>query len=171
MGLGLAAGARLGAVRSGTAFLALLTGCLLVLVSALPKNIETRWRNESWRPADAAAVQPRYEVGTGTANLDLTAVDPGGRTLRVAAEVGAGRLEVRVPDTVRVRVRADTDLGVIQLHGERAAERGEDIDVLLDGGRSAVLVPTAPPERRHEGTIRLDLRVGFGQVVVVREAA
>ncbi|WP_018382481.1 PspC domain-containing protein [Wenjunlia vitaminophila] len=166
IGVGLVVSARYGRVRWGTMVLALVVGGLLVCASALPKSIGTEWHTQVWRPAGVAQLQPRYELGTGAATLDLTGVDPGGRTVRVDAEVSAGRLRVRVPDTVRVEVSTRTDVGVVRLPAGRGSH--EDVDVVVNDRRNTVLVPTAPVGERKDGTLRLWLRIDVGYLEVIR---
>jgi phage shock protein PspC (stress-responsive transcriptional regulator) len=163
-GAGLVVASRFGRARGGTIFWATLTGVLLAGAGALPKSVDHTWRDQRWAPANAAAVQPVYELGTGRARLDLGAVDPGGTTVRVRAEVGAGRLMVRVPDNVRVEIRGRIGVGIVELPTDG---RGHgDIDVSFDESRRSTVAPAAPVKERHRGTIRLDLKVGVGQLEV-----
>jgi predicted membrane protein len=75
-------------------------------------------------------------------------------TTAVEARVGVGELVVRVPGGVSVEVQARSGLGEVQVLGEQEGGFGSRIDTIAD----------AP----GDGTLRLDLRVGLGQVRVDR---
>lgn len=166
LGAGLTVGSVLGRARGGTVFLALVTSALLVGAASLPKTVAHEWQKRTWRPVSAAEARPSYGLGTGYGLLDLTALDPGGRTVRVRAEVGAGLLRVRVPENVRVDVVARSGVGVVQVPGGGR----NDIDVSVDASRDTVLEAAGPKKGRLKGVVELDLDVGVGQVEVIREA-
>ena len=70
----------LGRTGFGTILLAVVTAVLLAGAPMLPKDISTDWVRQDWRPAAVAAVQPRYELGTGDGTLDLSGgAGPAGR--------------------------------------------------------------------------------------------
>ncbi|QNE75507.1 PspC domain-containing protein [Streptomyces finlayi] len=164
--LGLVAGSFLGRTGFGTIFLTVVTAGLLAGASAVPKDIGTDWIREEWNPVSVAAVQPRYELGTGVARLDLSeVVVPRGDTLVTALEVGAGRAVVVVPEGVTVKVDARAGLGDIQL----PAQRPGDVDVAPDQTRKQTLAP--PSGAAPAGTVVLSLEVGVGQVEVIRAAS
>ncbi|GFH36089.1 PspC domain-containing protein [Streptomyces pacificus] len=165
-GLGLAAGSALGRIGAGTILLSLVTAGLLVGVSVLPEEIGTRWVRAQWRPGSAAAVAPRYELGSGTAMLDLSRVAvPPGRTVGTTAEVGAGRLRVVLPEGATVRIRAYTGVGDVRLPGDPA----NDVDIAPDSSRTRTLAPL--PGAEPAGTLDLDLTVALGLVEVTRAAS
>ncbi len=186
--LGLVLSAFVGRTGAGTVFLTVVTALLLAGASALPRQIGTDWTRVEWRPASVADVRPRYALGSGVGTLDLSALDVrAGRTVRVAAEVGAGRLAVTVPADATVRVRARADLGDVRLPpagpptggattggGATAgaptdrADANDDIDPALDRDVTRTLLP--PAGGAPGGTLVLDLRIAAGLVEVTRAA-
>ncbi|MEU7700418.1 PspC domain-containing protein [Streptomyces sp. NPDC039028] len=165
-GLGLVVSSFLGRTGFGTVFLTVVTAGLLALTTAVPGQITTEWMRETWRPASAAAVQPRYELGTGVGTLDLSALPvPAGATVTSSVEVGAGRLKVVVPENAVVKLRVQVGLGDLQLPGEPP----DDIDVAPDRDVSRTLEP--PAGTAPAGTLVLSLEIAVGQVEVTRAAA
>ncbi|MFG3539090.1 PspC domain-containing protein [Streptomyces clavifer] len=165
-GLGLLIASVLGRTGFGTILLAVITAGLLAGASAVPKDIGTDWVREDWRPASVAAVQPRYELGTGAAELDLSGVIvPEGDTLRTGLGVGVGRARVVVPRGVTVKLYAQVGLGDVQL----PSETREDVDVAPDRRTRR----TIGPEKGSTpaGTVELRMEVGIGQVEVTRAAS
>ncbi|GGV84615.1 membrane protein [Streptomyces gelaticus] len=173
-GLGMLVSAFLGRTGFGTVMLAMVTAALLAGASALPKDITTQWMREEWRPATVAAVQPHYELGSGTARLDLTDITvPRGDTVRTWVEVGAGRAVVVVPKEVTVKVDAQTGLGDISMPVSRPGDNsaGQPRDVNIDPSQSEHRTLPPPPGSRPAGTVELTLEVGIGQVEVTRAAS
>lgn len=165
-GAGLLISSVLGRTGFGTVMTAVITAALLAGASALPKDISTHWVREEWRPASVAAVQPRYELGSGVARLDLTSLKvPKGDTVSIRMKVGAGRVAVVVPKGATVEVLARAGLGDIALPGGRQG----DVDVNPDERERRTLPP--PPGSPPAGTVDLDLEVGVGQVEVSRAAS
>ncbi|MEU8585491.1 PspC domain-containing protein [Streptomyces sp. NPDC048664] len=166
LGLGMAISSFLGRTGAGSVFLAIVTAGLLAGASALPDTVGTHWSRTTWAPATAAAVQERYELGAGVGTLDLGRLRPaGGQIVTTRAEVGVGRLEVVVPEGVRVELTADAGIGDIALPGRS----GKDVDVRPDRHEQVTLSPV--PGTRHPATLRLALEVGVGQVEVIRAAS
>ncbi|GAA4904432.1 PspC domain-containing protein [Streptomyces coeruleoprunus] len=165
-GLGLAVSSFLGRTGFGTVFMTVVTALLLAGASALPHEIGTQFTRAEWRPATVAEVQPRYELGSGSATLDLSALDiPAEGTARTAAELGAGHLEVVVPPDVTVNVHAEAGLGEVLLPGAAAQERHE-------GPAQDVTVSIPPPAGViRGGTLDLHLEVAIGLVEVTRAAS
>ncbi|WP_405985074.1 PspC domain-containing protein [Streptomyces sp. NBC_00872] len=165
-GIGLAVSAFLGRTGVGTIFLTVVTAGLLAGASAVPKNITTEWGRQHWTPVSVAAVQPRYELGSGVGTLDLSGLSvPKGRTVSTSAEVGAGQLKVVVPRGVTVRLRAQAGLGDVRLPGDPP----NDVDIAPDRSRQRTLTPRAGSA--PAGTLDLELEVGLGQVEVTRAAS
>lgn len=166
-GLGMLISAFAGRTGFGTLLLAMITAGLLAGASALPKDITTDWARKEWRPASAAAVQPRYQLGSGEAKLDLTRVAvPVGDTVRTEVGLGAGRIVVRVPKSVTVKVYARAGLGDIALPADR---RQGDVDIRPSQNEHRTLPPAEGS--KPAGTVELDLEVGIGQVEVTRAAS
>lgn len=165
-GLGLLIASVLGRTGFGTVLMAMVTAGLLAGAAVLPKDIDTSWARQEWRPASVAAVQPHYELSTGDARLDLSGLKvPKGETVRTGLDVAAGRAAVVVPKDVTVRVRAEAGLGEIRL------EEGQRVQVRInsDEARQRTLPP--PAGTKPAGTIELELEVGIGQVEVTRAAS
>ncbi|QGV78991.1 PspC domain-containing protein [Streptomyces ficellus] len=161
--LGLVAGSFGGRTGVGTIFMTVVTAVLLAGAALIPRQIGTEWIRTDWRPATAADLRPRYELGTGVGTLDLSRLAlPAGRTARTGAEVGAGRLHVVVPENVTVRVHAQVGLGDLRL----PAEPANDIDVAPD--REAVRTIAPPRGTAPAGTLDLTLEVALGQLEVTR---
>ncbi|MFB7836866.1 PspC domain-containing protein [Streptomyces sp. NPDC056056] len=165
-GLGLVVSSFLGRTGFGTVFLTVVTAGLLSLTTAVPGQITTEWIRETWKPASVAAVQPRYELGTGVGTLDLSALAvPAGTTVSSSIEVGAGQLRVIVPKNAVVKLHAQVGLGDLRLPGEPA----DDIDVAPDRDVTRTLPP--PAGTAPAGTLDLSLKVSIGQVEVTRAAS
>ncbi|MFJ8001021.1 PspC domain-containing protein [Streptomyces sp. NPDC096310] len=165
-GLGIAVSSFLGRTGVGTIFLTVVTAGLLAGSAALPKNITTEFARKEWIPVSVSAVEPHYELGSGTGLLDLSGVSvPEGRTVSSSAEVGAGQLKVVVPKGVTVRITAKAALGDIRLPGEPP----NDVDISPSQSRGLTLAPAAGSA--PAGTLRLNLEVGLGQVEVTRAAS
>ncbi|WP_405899445.1 PspC domain-containing protein [Streptomyces sp. NBC_00727] len=166
-GLAMLVSAFVGRTGFGTLLMAVITAGLLAGAAALPKDISTHWVREEWRPASVAAVQPRYAVGSGQAELDLTRVTvPKGDTVRTRVEARAGRVLVHVPPEVTVRVHARTRVGALVLVDGR--HKG-DLDIRTSQDERRTLTPTG--DGAPGGTIVLDLEVDYGQVEVNRAAS
>jgi phage shock protein PspC (stress-responsive transcriptional regulator) len=165
-GLGLLVASVLGRTGFGTVLLAMITAGLLAGTSAVPDDIGTDWVRKEWRPATVAAVQPRYKLGTGVAELDLSGVTvPEGETLRTRIEVGAGRALVVVPAGVTVKVDAEAGLGDIQF----PSDQRKDVDVAPDRRTRQTIGPAA--DSKPAGTVELGMEVGIGQLEVIRAAS
>ncbi|MGW0080458.1 PspC domain-containing protein [Streptomyces sp. NPDC003393] len=165
-GLGMAVSAFLGRTGAGSILLALITAALLAGSAALPEDITTRWSHTTWRPAAAAEVKPKYQLGTGEGILDLTRIHIGSdQTVAARAQVGAGRLRVIVPQGMTVRATIDVGIGDIRLPGDGS----EDVDVTPGRHEQVTLRPATGVKKA--GTLELDLQVGLGQAEVSRAAS
>ncbi|MEV5578648.1 PspC domain-containing protein [Streptomyces parvus] len=165
-GLGLLIASLLGRTGFGTVLMAMVTAGLLAGAAALPKDIDTSWARQEWRPASVTAVQPRYELSTGDARLDLSGLKvPEGETVRTEFDVAAGRAAVVVPADVTVKVRAEVGLGEVRL------EEGQRVQVRINNGESTERTLPPPKGTKPAGTVELDVEVGIGQVEVTRAAS
>ncbi|MFF0744397.1 PspC domain-containing protein [Streptomyces sp. NPDC004111] len=165
-GIGLVVGSFLGRIGAGTIFMALVTAGLLTAATLIPKDITTDMGVTNWRPATAAALQPKYELGAGEGNLDLTGVAvPKGSTVSTGAEVGAGVLRVVVPANATVRLDMEVGMGNIRLPDE-----GPTDSVVRTGAEEQVTLDP-PAGAKPAGTLALHLEVGVGQVEVRRAAS
>ncbi|MEU3053372.1 PspC domain-containing protein [Streptomyces griseus] len=165
-GLGLLIASVLGRTGFGTVLMAMITAGLLAGAAAVPKDIDTSWDRQEWRPASVAAVQPHYELRTGDARLDLSGLKvPKGETVRTGLDVAVGRAAVVVPANVTVKVRAEAGLGEIRL------EEGQRVQVRINSDESTQRTLPPPAGTKAAGTIELELEVGIGQVEVTRAAS
>ena len=105
------------------------------------------------RPSTPADLT-EYELGVGNLQVDLRQLQVPAGTTEVEARVGIGELGVAVPDGVSVEVVARSGLGEVQVLGEQ------------EGGFATRVATTA--EAGGDRRLRLDLRVGLGQVRVER---
>ncbi len=164
LGTGLVVGAF---TRSGRGLIpvALVISALTWAVVAAPLD---RWQggfaDVTERPLTAAAVAPRYEQSAGSIALDLRAVDlsvPPGTTeppVHSALSVGAGLVEVRVPQDADVTVRAHAGAGSVDVLGRESAGPDASLQV-TDLGADGVA--SGRP-------IVLDIDAGLGSVEVHR---
>lgn len=165
-GLGMLVSSLLGRTGFGTIMMTAITAGLLAGAAALPKDITTDWVRTDWKPASVAAVQERYELGSGVGTLDLSSlVVPKGQTVSTAAEVGAGQLKLVIPRNTLVKLRAETGIGDIRL----PADGANDIDIAAGRTRELTLPP--PAGAKPSGTLEVHLEVGIGQVEVTRAAS
>lgn len=156
LGAGMAIGGLFGRVR-WLIPVALTLAVPLIAANALNVPLRGETGDVSWSPSSAAVLDSPYELGAGRGTLDLSAVDPAGGTVRVAARVGAGRLLVTVPAGMALRVNAHIGFGSVEvLSGPRTS--GIDLTKNLD------FLAVGP----SRGTLVLDLKVGAGDVEVER---
>jgi hypothetical protein len=146
------------AAFAGRAHSLILVGVLLLGATAISNSIDVPLRggigSRDYRPLSLADLKQHYELGIGQLSLDLRDVPLSGRTTVVDAQTGIGHLVVFVPSSVRVEVRAHAGAGSVNLYGKDDGGWPEDDQRAVAG--------TGP------GVLRLDLRVGAGQVQVRR---
>ncbi|WP_282694418.1 PspC domain-containing protein [Streptomyces sp. CC208A] len=165
-GLGLVVSSFLGRTGFGTIVQVVVTAALLAGAVALPDRITTDWTRRTWTPPTVAAVQARYDLGSGVGTLDLSRLAvPEGTTVSTAVDVGAGKLKVVVPEDVVVKLHAQVGLGDLRLPGEAP----DDIDV--EPGRDETRTLNPPTGTDPAGTLDLSLEVGLGQLEVTRAAS
>jgi hypothetical protein len=156
LGLGLVVGAWLGRARG-----LIWVGCVLTVVLLASSTLDVPLRGgtgqRDWLPTSVVDVATPYRLGAGEAKLDLTHLPNSGAGQTVVASVGMGQLVVTVPRDVDVVVNARAGGGNLHLFG---TDRG---------GLATTRTMTDPARTRvSAGTLRLNLRVGLGQVEVVR---
>jgi Cell wall-active antibiotics response 4TMS YvqF len=105
------------------------------------------------RPVSPAELT-EYELGVGNLVVDLRQLQVPPGTTVVEARVGIGELDVELPDGVSVQVEATSGLGEVQVLGQEEGGFGSRVETTSE----------VVPDRR----LRLDLRVGLGQVRVER---
>lgn len=142
----------------GRAKALIVLGVLCTLAAATASVVDVPLRggvgDRTWNPI--ATVQPAYRLGVGDATLDLTRTDA--TAVDTDASVGIGHLRVIVPRDATVDVDAHAGIGEVDLLGR--VQDGADVD-------ESVHVRGSELGKR----ITLDVRVGVGQVEVVRDAA
>jgi predicted membrane protein len=142
----------------GRAHTLILVGLLLLGATALANTLDVPLRggigDRTYRPVQTADLRTRYELGIGKLEVDLRDAPLQGRTTVVDAQTGIGELEVLVPSSVRVEVHAHAGAGSVRLFGGDSGGWPENDDRAIDGTGAGVL--------------RLDLRVGAGDVAVRR---
>jgi phage shock protein PspC (stress-responsive transcriptional regulator) len=148
-----------GAVRGrvgGLIVVAAILGVALAASLAVPTSLDDGVGNRVWQPASLAELRPTYRLGVGNAVLDLRDV-VSSSTVNVQATVGVGHLLVIVPPTAGVVTHDRAGIGNTVVFDNR------------EGGLS-VDRTTADP-RAGAVDVRLDLRIGIGQVEVERATA
>jgi phage shock protein PspC (stress-responsive transcriptional regulator) len=133
---------------------------ILLLLATIPASvidvpITGGVGDRTYRPTTVAQVRSSYELGIGELDLDLRDLTLGDETVEIDAQVGIGRLDIHVPSTTRVEVRAHAGAGQLSLFSNTYED---------DWPANATI--TAPGT--GEGTIVLDAKVGAGQVQVTR---
>jgi hypothetical protein len=112
------------------------------------------------RPVSVSDLQPRYELGAGGVEMDLSDVDFSGQSASTDLHVGLGNVLVVLPPDVDVTVHATTGAGAMDLLGNHVDGAGVDKDLVDDGS-----------DGTGGGTLDLVLDVGLGHVEVRRAAA
>ena len=137
-------------------FLGLLLLAGFGVAAATPVSISAGAGEKIERPLTAVAVQPSYEFGVGSLDLDLSAVDFPAGTTSVDASVGVGELLITVPEGVALEIDAHAGAGEIDILGD--TDDGFDVDrTLMVAGATS----DAP-------LLQIDADVGFGAVEVRR---
>ncbi|MCU1450870.1 MAG: PspC domain protein [Acidimicrobiales bacterium] len=152
-GVALLVSAWLGGTGGLIAVAILLTAALAV-ASVVRAPLGGEWGERRWVPTSPEEVRSRYRVGAGDATLDLSHLALPTGALDVKASVGAGHLRVVVPGLGRIVADAHAGIGEVRLF-----ERHQD------GWDVTDRVSTGDPA---DGSLRLHLDVGAGQVEVVR---
>ena len=159
LGAGLLVGAWLGRAR-WLLWFAIPTLIVTIAASYVPANIDGLRTSVTggvgervWAPTTVEAAEQDFELGIGSARLDLTrlVLPADADTVEVAAEVGLGELVVVVPDNARVLVDADVELGELLIDGvprttddpspsfEGALPGGSDLGPVIDLSLSTTL--------------------------------
>ena len=167
LGLGLLVGAFLRTGRGLIPFALLLIALTWAVLSA-PVD---RWRGGEVgelraAPTTVAALLPVYERSAGEIDLDLRELDltaPVGalapEPVRTRVSIGAGDLQVRVPDDADVTVLGRVGVGAVGFEDREDAGPGAELRVTDDLGEDGV---------RSGRPLVLDLEAGAGNVEVRR---
>ena len=156
VGLACVAGAFRGRQHAMMAVGVVLTVVLSVAVAAdwdLGAPLAGGVGDRTERPATPAELAT-YELGAGDLLVDLRQLQLPPGTTAVEARVGVGELVVHVPSGVSVEIAARSGLGEVQVLGQQESGFGSRIDTTADADGDRIL--------------RLDVRVGLGQVQVDR---
>jgi hypothetical protein len=133
-------------------------GVVLTVALAVATIVHTPftggWGERRWVPSSLAEVRSSYRHGGGDVVIDLSRVTFPTEGRSVRARLGVGNLKVVVPSGGRVAVDAHTGLGDMRLLGHH--QDGIDVDDSVASGDAA------------EGSLRLHIDVGAGEVEVVR---
>jgi phage shock protein PspC (stress-responsive transcriptional regulator) len=157
VGAGLVLGAWFGRGRALIA-LGLALTLALTLVAAIDVPLEGGAGDRLYRPVSVAQVPDAYRLAAGELVIDLTDLPRSERAIDIEATVVAGSLRVHVPADASIDVDAHVSAGQIG-RPNGPSDDGLDVDQhYVDQGGSRI------GQRLH-----LDLRVGFGEVVVVRD--
>ena len=136
-------------------------GFLLIAVMffsslALPSTrLHASVGDRSYTPSTAAGMRSDYGHGMGNLELDLRRVNLE-ESRNIRASVGMGELVVRIPEGLRVDIRATAGLCDVNILGE---ERG---------GVAPQLRYRSPGAGEDDRVLTLDLSVGMGSVEVRR---
>jgi len=146
------------AAFAGRAHTLILVGVVLLGATAISSTIDVPLRggigSRQYRPVQLSDLRSHYELGIGELQLDLRDLPIADRTTVVDAQTGIGELVVFVPSSVRVEVHAHAGAGSLMLFGRDEGGWPENDERAVAGSGSGVL--------------KLDLRVGAGQVRVRR---
>ena len=142
----------------GRAHTLILVGIVLLAATGISNTLDVPLRGgvgtRSYRPLRLSELQTHYELGIGELKVDLRDAPLVGRDTTIDAETGVGHLLVLVPSTVRVEVHSHAGAGSSRIFGLQEGGWPEDNERAVGGSRAGVL--------------RLNLRVGAGQVEVRR---
>jgi len=158
LGVGFVLGAFVGG-SWGLVVPAIGIGAALIVASTVDIPLSGPIGDRTWAPEARSAVEDRYELSIGEGTLDLTGVTlQADDHLAVEAAVGIGHLVIEVPEGPTVIVSADVAAGEAVVFGHPDSGMG-------------VSTERTVRRRGDEGTIELDLQVGFGQIEVRRTGA
>jgi len=145
----------------GRSRMLILAGLLLAFLMGLAtigKVVDT-FADEvrTYRPVTIEEVATNYTMDSGTLIVDLTSVDWQNREIGINAELGAGKLEIKIPNDVGATVSARAGIGQVDVFGRLSEGLGVGRSATVEGPAGA-------------GDITLTVRVGAGQVTVTQES-
>lgn len=103
-------------------------------------------------PRTLSELEPRYDHGAGKLTVDLGALDFTGEERELEIDLGFGELLVLVPDGAAVEVEGGVGMGRAELFGHSSEGFGVQLRQSEPGS--------------GQGSLRLDLDVGFGEAEV-----
>lgn len=153
IGLALIAGARTGS-HSGLVVVGLILTVILTVASALNIPVAGGVGERTEHPTSLAGVPASYELAFGSLRIDLSDLPLETGETEITALVGMGELRVTVPGRVRLHVNGEVTGGQIVVFGEE--RDGVSVEETFVVGSPA------------GSTLVLNLRIGFGSIVVDR---
>lgn len=154
---GLLVGAVYGRAR-GLVVLAIVLSIATGVSGAADDKFSTGIGERTWSPGTVTAAEREFRLGVGDAELDLTELPPGSDAT-VDVRLGVGNLRVQLPPEARAVIDSDIGAGNLRLP-DRQDQDGTDLSVTT----TIEPVDTSGPVT----TLRIDARVGFGQLEVTR---
>jgi Cell wall-active antibiotics response LiaF, C-terminal len=114
-------------------------GVVLSLLLAVTATAEgAGWtsthQSVTWQPAGIEQVQSTYQVDAGNAVLDLSRVNFTGHTTSLTVHVSVGNLDIILPSTVDVDLRATVAIGDATVLGQHWSGIGQTQHTVTDNG-------------------------------------
>jgi len=155
---GLIVGAWYGRARGLIAVGAVFSVLLAITLAAETHGWTDTRAPVTWGPAGVEQLQPSYRIDTGNAVLDVSRVDFTGRSQSVEVHVSAGNLDIVLPSTVDVEVRATVGIGNATVLGQEWGGIGQSGHTVTDNG----------PDGPGGGTLTINATVNVGNLEVRR---
>ncbi|WP_150249760.1 PspC domain-containing protein [Nocardiopsis deserti] len=150
---------------------------LLLVLASVTDLTRVRIGDETWRPTTVAAAESGdHRLTVGSATLDLTGLEdlePGG-TVDVSLRMGAGRVELVLPEDAEVAVHSEIGLGAVEFNPERREDMfGVSLDYEEVHEAAADAGARDEASRGGEGAPRINVRTDslVGVVEVKRGGA
>jgi Cell wall-active antibiotics response 4TMS YvqF len=154
LGIGLLVGAFLGRARW-----LILVGVIMVPTMLFSPVFEYDWNSDEWdvsvAPTVFAEVDSDYDLDVGSLSIDLTELPWNGEVLHMSISVGAGDVEVRLPEGVGLTGSAEVRAGRVAAPGRETSGLG-----------NPELTFSQPGPR---GTLDLDADVQIGNIEIFRD--
>jgi phage shock protein PspC (stress-responsive transcriptional regulator) len=132
LGLGIVGAGLAGRRAGGLAFVAVVGIFATLFASAAPRGLTQPWQvGQQTHVVTNVATAPDFQLGLGEMKVDLTNADlSGAQPATVRATVGMGRIDLVVPEGVRVTVHATARAGALTAVGTSNG----DVNVNSDTG-------------------------------------
>jgi len=140
----------------GLVFLGLLLLAAFSLAAITPVSVDAGVGEKIERPTSVAALDPSYELGVGSLELDLGDITLPTGTTSVDASVGIGKIVVTVPEDAALVIDAHAGVGSVDLMGARDDGVDADRSITLPGS-----TPDAP-------VLDLEADIAIGDIQVQR---